>query len=67
LDSLGTLLVIRIDIVLLLVLSAIAVSSLLLFDLEFDFIYFLLPIRVTMVSATLSYVALAGRDRHDAY
>jgi hypothetical protein len=48
-------------------LSSIAVSSLLLFDLEFDFIYFLLPVRVTMVSATLSYVALAGRDRHDAY
>jgi len=64
------LLIVSIDIVLLqllLVLSSIAVSSLLLFDLEFDFVDFLFSVGVPMVSATLSYVTLAGRDRHDSY
>jgi hypothetical protein len=64
LDSLRTLLVIRIDIVLLdllLVLRAITVSSLLLFDLEFDFIDFLLSIWVPVVTS------LARRNRHDTY
>jgi hypothetical protein len=64
LDSLCTLLVIGVHIVLLdllLVLRAIAVSSLLLFDLEFDFIDFLLSIWVPVVAS------LARRNRHDTY
>jgi hypothetical protein len=43
------------------VLRAITVSSLLLFDLEFDFIDFLLSIWVPVVAS------LARRNRHDTY
>lgn len=75
-DSLCTLLVVSVDIVLLhllLVLSAVAVSSLLLFDLEFDFIDFLISVGVTLVCPVRSYTTtwahatLAGRDGHNAY
>lgn len=45
--------------------SSIAVSALLLFDLEFDFVDFLVAVGVALVRK--SHTALAGRDRHDTY
>lgn len=50
-------------------LGSVAVSPLLLLDLEFDFIDFLISVRVSLSSmATLvTNTALAGRDGHDAY
>jgi len=47
------------------VISSIAVSTLLLFDLEFDFVDFLVAVGVAVVRKPNT--ALAGRDRHDTY
>jgi hypothetical protein len=47
------------------VIGSVAVSALLLFNLKFDFVDFLVALVVDLVS--VSHAALARRDRHDTY